>query len=102
MKEKLAYIALLDKQELETSKTSSALEKSYKLADGQVIAIVVERFCCPEVLFQPSMVGKKAAGIHKTTYISIMKCDVDIMKELKRNIVLSGGTPMSFPDLADR
>ena len=38
----------------------------------------------------------EAAGIHETTYNSIMKCDVDIRKDLYANTVLSGGTTM-FP-----
>jgi actin len=77
------------------------VEKSYELPDGQVITIGAERFRCPEVLFQPSFIGMEAAGIHETTYNSIMKCDVDIRKDLYGNIVLSGGTTM-FPGIADR
>ena len=40
----------------------------------------------------------EAAGIHETTYNSIMKCDVDIRKDLYANTVLSGGTTM-FPGM---
>merc|ERR1712226_603432 len=45
--------------------------------------------------------GMEACGIHETTYNSIMKCDVDIRKDLYANTVMSGGTPM-YPGIADR
>ena len=40
-------------------------------------------------------------GIHDTMFQTIMKCDVDIRKDLYANIVLSGGTTM-FPGIGDR
>jgi len=45
--------------------------------------------------------GMESAGVHETTYNSIMKCDIDIRKDLYANNVLSGGTTM-YPGIADR
>jgi len=45
--------------------------------------------------------GMESAGIHETAYNSIMKCDIDIRKDLYANNVLSGGTTM-YPGIADR
>jgi len=94
VKEKLAYVALDYNEELAKAEASSDMEKQYELPDGNVITIGNERFRCPEVLFQPNFVGMESAGVHKLTFDSIMKCDVDIRRDLYKNIVMSGGTTM--------
>jgi len=101
VKEKLCFVAKDYDASLKSADSSSDLEKQYELPDGNVITIGSERFRAPETLFQPNFIGMESAGIHKLTFDSIMKCDVDIRRDLYKNIVMSGGTTM-FTGIPER
>ena len=101
IKEKVSYLALDFYAELKTCKESVSKDVQYALPDGKIIRIGNQQFRCPELLFNPINFGKELPGIHEMTFQSIMKCDVDLRKELFNNIIMSGGTTI-FNGISER
>lgn len=101
IKEHICYVSLNYDQDLMNTFESQALHISYELPDGHIIMVSNERFRCPEVLFQPSLVGKESKGIQTHLFDTVMNCDIDLRKDFFYNIVLSGGTTM-FPGMNER
>ena len=99
LKEKVGYVSLDSEQE--SKKPADKIEKIFELPSGQKITVSSSRFQCPESLFQPSLLGVEAAGIHEACFNSIMKCKEDVRKTMFSSIVLSGGTTL-FRGFTDR
>ncbi|KAM6116694.1 actin-1-like [Phoenicopterus ruber ruber] len=99
IKEKLCYIALDPIQEMKAK--PEEIMKEYRLPDSNIIQIGSQLFRAPETLFVPANVGVEAPGVHKMIFNSIMKCDIDVRRNLYGNILLSGGSTL-FPGLEER
>jgi actin-related protein len=96
IKENLCFVSIDFKKQLAASLEVSTGEKAYKLPSGEVITIERELFCCPEPLFQPSLlVGmERARGVHRAVYDAAMRCEDGLREGLFANVVLSGGSSM--------
>ena len=102
IKEKLCHVSLDFEKELETAAADTAdTTKEYELPDGQKIYIGNEQFRVCEALFRPAMLGRTSQGVHELIFSSLMKCDLDMRRELCANVVLSGGTS-SHPGFDER
>ena len=101
MKERLCYVAADYKKEISLARSSSSIERTYQLPDGQVFVVGEERFRCPEALFNPLLLQRESDGIHEFLYGAIQECDVDVRSDLLGNIVLSGGSTL-LPGFGER
>nr|CAB3476307.1 unnamed protein product [Digitaria exilis] len=72
-------------------------------AEDYRIAIGIERFRCPEVLFQPGMIGIDQAGIDEMVSISLRRLmeDESVKQRLCQSILVTGGSSL-FPGMIPR
>lgn len=101
IKERLCYAVTNYDEAFKEANESHGCEKNYDLPDGKKILIGSERFKCPEVLFTPTIAGLELEGLPKYCYDSVMKCDVDVRKELLQNVILAGGSTL-FEGMGER
>lgn len=99
VKEKYAYVALDFEKEM--TKSPSEMQQKHTFADGYEILLDQERFRCTEPIFQPSLIGIQSTGLDDLVFKSIMKCDMDVRRDLYHNVVMAGGTTM-IPGFIER
>lgn len=102
IKEKLCFVSQSYAEELAASESSSELDMNYTMPDKSVITVTGKtRITTAELLFQPMLNGKECKSIHNLTWASVAASDVDVRRELLKNIIMSGGTTM-YPGISDR
>ena len=97
IKERLCYVPLDYQAEIQAAEQFAATS----LTTGELFQCGAERFKCPEILFDPMLAEHEFEGIHQSIFDSIMKCDIDIRKDLYKNILLCGGSAM-FKGFSER
>ena len=75
---------------MDASKTNST-PCEYIMPDGSELIVNDERFQAPEILFNPSKAGLEHVGIHELIVQSIQKLEIELRKNLYKDIHLAGG-----------
>ena len=102
IKEKLAFVAQDFDTELAAAETSSELDQTYTLPDRSQITVKgVVRMRIPELLFKPELNGKSCLSMHALAWQSVQDSDVDVRRDLLKNVIMSGGSTM-YEGIADR
>lgn len=97
-KEACCYVALDVKAEM--ARTQAQARVDFRLPDKQVFTLGSERFCCPEALFQPNLLGLNQPGLPQLALLSISRLEAKQQEQLLANVVLEGGSTMlsGFPE----
>jgi actin len=102
IKEKHAYVAQNYAEEKEAALKSAEHDIQYTLPDKRVLSVpATVRMGCPELLFDPTLNGLNCMSLPDLAWSSVQKADIDVRKELCKNIIMSGGSTM-YEGIADR
>ncbi|XP_021028428.1 uncharacterized protein LOC110302018 [Mus caroli] len=98
IKEACCYVAMDTATEM--ARNQSQVQVDFVLPDKHVITLGSERFCCPEALFQPSLLGLNQLGLPQLALLSISRLEVKQQEQLLANVVLEGGSTLinGFPE----
>ena len=101
LKEKYCFISNDIESDRKLERQTTFYNTYHLLPDETRIRISDEKFEAPEILFNPSLIGKEYDGIPIMMMKSINKCPIDCRAGLYGGIVLSGANTL-FPGFASR
>ena len=100
LKEQACYVSLDFDAELEAYQEKEEAQggvgdkTEFKLPDGTTFSVGKAAFCCPELLFSPSLANKECRSVPQTVMDCVKICPIDTRRALLNNVVLSGGSTM--------
>jgi actin-related protein len=88
-------------QRLKAMRDEERKRREKESRERQALAMSVERFAIPEILFRPSDIGLDCGGIADAIVESINACDPTLRAAMYNNILLVGGNA-KIPGFSDR
>ena len=101
LKEKYCFVSNDIESDRKLERETSYYNSYHLLPDETRIRISDEKFEAPEILFNPSLIGKEWDGIPEMMMKSINNCPIDCRPGLYGSIILSGANTL-FPGFASR
>jgi len=102
IKEELCYVAQDYAAEKEQCSKNAEQDKQYTLPDKAVITVPGSvRIGAPELIYQPNLNGMSCKSVDALAWASVSASDIDVRRELCKNIIMSGGSTM-YEGMADR
>jgi actin-related protein len=102
IKEKVCFVSANYDEESVQAEGSSQMDEVFELPDKRKITIGGKiRMQAPELIFKPELNGESCKSLHALAWQSVTNSDIDVRKDLCKNVILSGGTTM-YPGIADR
>uniref|UniRef100_A0A3B3BGU7 Actin-related protein 5 n=1 Tax=Oryzias melastigma TaxID=30732 RepID=A0A3B3BGU7_ORYME len=77
------------------------LQPSFNMAEYHQLFVGTERLRCPEILFQPSLIGEEQMGLMETLQYVLARYTPEQQEALVSNVFLTGGN-MQYPGMKER
>ncbi|RVE70311.1 hypothetical protein OJAV_G00063400 [Oryzias javanicus] len=80
---------------------SNMAQPSFNMAEYHQLFVGTERLRCPEILFQPSLIGEEQMGLMETLQYVLGRYTPEQQEALVSNVFLTGGN-MQYPGMKQR
>ncbi|XP_032431696.1 actin-related protein 5 [Xiphophorus hellerii] len=97
-------VALMDSDFPEdplSEKSAGVVQPAFNMAEYHQLFVGTERLRCPEILFQPSLIGEDQMGLMETLQYVLARYTPEQQEALVSNVFLTGGN-MQHPGMKER
>ena len=89
-------------KQITNSNKYDPIDSNYTMPDKSVVNVpATVRMGCPELLFDPARYGNTEKSMPGLAWSSISASDIDVRKELCKNVIMSGNSTM-YEGIPDR